>query len=96
MPVNGVERHALVSPDWLVSTRIDAGTQWRAAWEAVACHRSQLPNFDRLDGMSTEAKQHLWAINEYQRVFSTVNVTSGQEDDLFEGLRPAASLAEAA
>jgi LmbE family N-acetylglucosaminyl deacetylase len=89
MEVDGVERLPVVNPDWLVSTRIDAGEQWRSAWRAVASHRSQLPNFATLDGMTAEEKRHLWGTNEYLRVFSTVNVSAGVEDDLFAGLRPA-------
>jgi len=91
MDIDGVERLPVISPDWLLSTRIDAGDQWRTAWRAVACHRSQLPNFEHLDRMTPAAQRHLWGINEYQRVFSTVNVGIGLEDDLFAGLRPAAS-----
>ena len=82
----------MVTPDWLVSARIDAGQQWRAAWQAVASHRSQLPNFQILDGMTSEEKRHLWGTNEYLRVFSTVNVSAGVEQDLFAGLRPAAAV----
>jgi LmbE family N-acetylglucosaminyl deacetylase len=96
MDIDGVERLPVISPDWLVSTRIDAGDQWRTAWRAVACHRSQLPNFEHLKGMAPAAQRHLWGINEYQRVFSTVNVSAALEDDLFAGLRPDASLAAAA
>jgi LmbE family N-acetylglucosaminyl deacetylase len=91
MDIDGVERMLVTSPDWLVNTRIDAGDQWRTAWRAVTCHRSQLPNFEHLDGMPLAAQRRLWGINEYQRVFSTVNTGIGLEDDLFSGLRPAAS-----
>jgi len=97
MDVDGVERLPVVSPDWLVSTRIDAGDSWRAAWRAVEQHRSQLPNFPILEAMTADAKRHLWGTNEYLRVFSTVNVSAGVESDLFGGLRAAVpSLAVAA
>jgi LmbE family N-acetylglucosaminyl deacetylase len=91
MDIDGVERLPVVAPEWLISTRIDAGEQWRSAWRAVACHRSQLPNFERMDAMTQAAKRTLWSINEYQRVFSTVHVGVGQENDLFAGLRPASA-----
>jgi len=97
MLVDGVERLPVISPEWLIGARIDASEHWRTAWRAVACHRSQLPNFPKLASMSEEQKRTLWRSNEYQRVFSTVNGGLGFEDDLFAGLRPrAARLATAA
>ena len=92
MLIDGIERLPVISPDWLVSTRIDAGDDWRTAWAAVACHRSQLPNFAHLASMTPDEQRHLWGVNEYRRVFSTVNVGAAVEDDLFAGLRaPTAS-----
>lgn len=96
MDVDGVERRPVIAPEWLVSARIDAGQHWQAAWRAVACHRSQLPNYEHLASMSPEAHRDLWSTNEYQRVFSTVNVSAALEDDLFAGLRPDTSLQAAA
>jgi LmbE family N-acetylglucosaminyl deacetylase len=93
MQIDGDERLVQISPDWLVSTRIGAGDCWRTAWRAVKCHRSQLPNFEYLEAMSPEAKRRLWGVNEYQRVFSTVAVSVGLEDDLFSGLRPVVEMA---
>jgi len=87
MDVEGVERRPVLSPDWLIGARIDAGDQWRAAWQAVASHRSQLPNLQSLAAMPTEIKRQLWGVCEYQRVFSTVNVGAAVEEDLFAGLR---------
>ena len=96
MEVDGVERLPVVSPDWLIGARIDAGERWRTAWQAVMCHRSQLPNLQELAAMPTELKRQLWGTCEYQRVFSTVNVGAAVEDDLFAGLRPAAQFELAA
>ncbi|HYW87131.1 MAG TPA: PIG-L deacetylase family protein [Chloroflexota bacterium] len=97
MLVDGVERLPVISPEWLIGARIDATEHWRAAWRAVQCHRSQLPNFDTLASMSEPLKRRLWGSNEYQRVFSTVNGGFALEDDLFAGLRPrVATLATAA
>jgi LmbE family N-acetylglucosaminyl deacetylase len=95
MDIGGVERRPVISPDWLVSTEIDAGEHWRTAWQAVACHRSQLPMYTHLAGMSADAQRALWGTNQYRRVFSTVAVSAAREDDLFAGLR-ASSLAAAA
>jgi LmbE family N-acetylglucosaminyl deacetylase len=96
MDVDGVERRPVISPDWLIGARIDAGEQWRTAWEAVTCHRTQLPNLPQLVAMPTELKRQLWGICEYQRVFSMVNVGTAIEDDLFAGLRPTAQIELAA
>ena len=97
MVIDGVERMAVVSPDWLISARIDAGEHWRTAWRAVACHRSQLPNYEHLAAMSEGSQRALWGINEYIRAFSTVPTASGLETDLFDGLRETSTaLADAA
>jgi LmbE family N-acetylglucosaminyl deacetylase len=88
MLVDGTERRPVITPDWMVSARIDAGVHWRAAWQAAACHRTQIPNYDTLAGMTEVEQRHLWSTNEYLRVFSTVPVSPGREDDLFAGLRP--------
>jgi LmbE family N-acetylglucosaminyl deacetylase len=96
MLVDGVERLPVVAPDWLVSARIDAGEHWSAVWRAVACHRSQLPNYALLAGMSPDQQRALWGVTEYQRVFSTVPVGAAREDDLFAGLRAPAERAAVA
>jgi LmbE family N-acetylglucosaminyl deacetylase len=93
MLIDGIERLPVISPDWLVSARIDAGEHWTTAWRAVACHRSQLPNFAHLSSMTPSEQRHLWGVNEYRRVFSTVDVGVALEDDLFAGIRPATSVA---
>jgi LmbE family N-acetylglucosaminyl deacetylase len=85
--VDGTERLPVVLPDWLVRTRIDAGDHWRTAWQAVTCHRSQLPNFDQLAAQSDAAKRRLWGYWDYYRAYSTVNGGRSIEIDLFEGLR---------
>jgi LmbE family N-acetylglucosaminyl deacetylase len=90
MDIDGVERRPVISPDWLVSAEIDAGEQWRTAWQAVACHRSQLPTYAHLTSMTPEAQRALWGTNQYRRVFSTVSVSAAREDDLFAGLRESA------
>jgi LmbE family N-acetylglucosaminyl deacetylase len=97
MLIDGIERMPVVSPDWLISARIDAGERWRTAWRAVACHRSQLPNYEHLAAMSEASQRALWGTNEYIRAFSTVPTASGFETDLFDGLRETSTqLAEAA
>ena len=78
-----------------ISTEIDAREHWRTAWQAVACHRSQLPTYARMASMTPEAQRALWGTNQYRRVFSTVPVSAAREDDLFAGLRPRALAAAA-
>jgi LmbE family N-acetylglucosaminyl deacetylase len=95
MTVDGVERQFVIAPDWLVDAEIDAGEHWRTAWQAVACHRSQLPTYARLASMPLDAQRALWGTNQYRRVFSTVSVSAAREDDLFAGLRPRALTAAA-
>jgi LmbE family N-acetylglucosaminyl deacetylase len=87
MEVDGVTRFPQVTPDWLVGARIEAGAAWQRAWQAVASHRSQLPQFEMLAAMSESEKQALWGTNDYARVFSTVPTAAGMERDLFAGLR---------
>lgn len=87
MLIDGVERLPVVSPDWLIGARIDAGEHWRTAWRAVACHLSQLPNFAHLATMSETSQRALWGTNEYIRAFSIVPTATGLEADLFAGLR---------
>ncbi|HEY3062409.1 MAG TPA: PIG-L deacetylase family protein [Chloroflexota bacterium] len=87
MDVDGVLREPVVLPAWLVRTRIDAGEHWRTVWQAVACHRSQLPNFAHLAAQPEAEQRRLWGSTEYTRVFSTVSGAYGTEDDLFAGLR---------
>jgi LmbE family N-acetylglucosaminyl deacetylase len=91
MLVDGVERQLVITPPWQAATRIDAGEHWRVAWQAVACHRSQLPNYDLLTRLTPGQQHALWGINEYQCVYSTVPVTATTEDDLFAGLHPPAT-----
>ena len=90
--VDGVERRPVIAPDWLITTRIDAGEHWRRGWEAVRCHRSQLPNYEGLAALGEDQQRLLWGHNAYCRVFSTVS-GGRTETDLFDGLRaPAAEL----
>jgi len=98
MVIDGAERRPVISPDWLVSTCIDAGACWRTAWQAAACHRSQLPNYTDLASKPVDQQRRLWGINEYRRIYSTVPVGLAREDDLFAGLRASGTdrLAEAA
>ena len=87
MHVDGVERRAVSSPDWIFTARIATEGYWHTVREAVKCHRTQLPGYDALISLPDEKLRTLWGHNTFIRVFSTVNGGRKQEIDLFEGLR---------
>ena len=65
----------------------DAAETSDQVWQAVVCHRTQLPGYDTLQALPHEQKRALWSIQEYYRAFSLVNGGRQVEMDLFEGLR---------
>jgi LmbE family N-acetylglucosaminyl deacetylase len=87
MEIDGQERVASPLPDWAITTRIDAPQCWHRVWEAVRCHRSQLPAYKALLDMPEDWHQRMWSTNRYYRAFTTVNCGDGLEEDLFAGLR---------
>jgi LmbE family N-acetylglucosaminyl deacetylase len=87
MNVDGVERRGPGWPSWVITTTIDTTQYWEQAWQAVACHRSQLPGYQTLMSLPAEQHQLIWCTQEYYRVFSLVNGGRRVEQDLFEGLR---------
>lgn len=87
MEIDGIARTASAWPDWSITTHIDATAYWERVWQAVACHRSQLPNYDHLAQLTPAEHQQLWGNQSFYRVFSLVNGGRQREHDLFEGLR---------
>jgi LmbE family N-acetylglucosaminyl deacetylase len=87
MPIDGVERRAAGWPDWSITTRIDTADYWRQVWQAVSCHRTQLPGYQALANLPEQDHQNLWGVQMFYRVFSLVNGGRALEDDLFAGLR---------
>jgi LmbE family N-acetylglucosaminyl deacetylase len=87
MTVDGVERSGLGWPEWMVTTRIDAADYWPTVWEAVRCHRTQLPGYDALTRLTEAQHRRLWGSQGFSRVFSLVNGGRSAETDLFAGLR---------
>ena len=85
--VDGVEREAVVWPDWAVTTVIDTREHGETVWKAVTCHESQIAGYERLRHISPEAHEELWSRQHFYRAFSTVNGGRRRETDLFEGLR---------
>ncbi len=86
MHIDGVERRPTTWPPWAVTTRIDTAAYWRTVWQAVSCHRSQLPGYSKLEGVSEEQHQVLWGSRTFYRALSLVNGGRKIETDLFEGL----------
>lgn len=87
MHIDGVERRGIGWPDWAVTTRIDTTHHWRNVWEAIACHKTQLPGYEVLKTLPESRQRELWSLQAFYRVFSLVNGGRQRETDLFEGLR---------
>jgi LmbE family N-acetylglucosaminyl deacetylase len=87
MTIDGVGRRPVPWQEWAITTRLDTAAHWPEVWQAVACHRSQLPGYQRLKDLSPEQHQALWGNQGFYRVFSTVNGGRTIEYDLFAGLR---------
>ncbi len=90
MRIEGVERRAVPWPHWAISTWIDTSACWERVWEAIRCHRSQLPGYEKLLNLPAEYHQALWGRPTFHRVYSLVPAPD-REDDLFAGLRDEAS-----
>jgi LmbE family N-acetylglucosaminyl deacetylase len=87
-PVDGQTRGEVAWKDWMVTTRIDVSTAWRAGWEAILCHQSQLPSIAPLVELPEESIRKIITLQgAFYRVFSLVNGGRKLETDLFEGLR---------
>lgn len=86
MNIDGVERRAVTWPPWTISTWIDTSAHWEDVWEAIRCHRSQLPGYQRLLDLPDEYHETLWGKQTFHRLYSLVP-TGEREDDLFAGLR---------
>lgn len=96
MHVDGTERRMTPWPDWSLSAVLDTTAYAQQVWEAVACHRSQLPNYGVLEHLPEEHHAAMWGSQEFYRALSLVNGGRAVERDLFEGLRaPAAALTPA-
>lgn len=59
MEIDGQLRTTRGWPGWAITTHIDATAYWRQAWQAVACHRSQLPEYERLAALPDELHARL-------------------------------------
>ena len=87
MTVDGTERQGVTWPEWAVTTRMDTSVYWKQVWDAVRCHRSQLPGYDKLMNLSPAQQQALFSTESYYRAFSLVNGGRRTETDLFTDIR---------
>lgn len=87
MEVDGFMRIANGWKEWAITSWIDGDAYWEQAWQAIACHRSQLADFELWEGAAKEYHRLLIGLRPYYRVFSLVNGGRQIEDDLFDGLR---------
>ena len=87
MRIDGCERRAVGWEPWAITTDLDTGAYSSQIWQAVACHRSQLPATKTLAVLAEDQGQNLWCTETYYRSFSLVNGGRKLEDDLFAGLR---------
>jgi LmbE family N-acetylglucosaminyl deacetylase len=88
MVFDGVERRLVGWPAWAVTTRLETEAYWATAWQAVACHQSQLKDGYEVLGALPEAQhKQLWHQEEFYRAYSLVNGSRQVETDLFAGLR---------
>lgn len=86
MPVDSVERRFTTWPEWAVTTEIDSSAYGEQVWQAVLCHRSQIPPYRTLKTLPHEIQGRVWAKQTYYRALSLVNGGRELEDDLFAGL----------
>lgn len=87
MLIDGIERRFVGWDEWAITTWINVEKYWRTVWQAILCHRTQLPAAEELRKISEEQLTLLWKQQWYYRVFSLVNGGRKPENDLFEGLR---------
>lgn len=84
MTIDDIKRKAVGWPEWAITTRIDIVPYWNTVWNAVCCHRTQLPNLDELKSVYDE--KPMWKSETYYRVFSMINSGRAVETDIFAGL----------
>ncbi len=87
MEIDGVTRKHIGWPDWEITTRIDAKPFIQTVYQAVHCHKSQLPGYGPLGESTAREMSRFFGKGDFYRVFSLVNAGRKVETDLFEGLR---------
>ncbi len=87
-PVDDQVRGEAPWKEWMITTRVDVSAHWKTAWEAILCHKSQLPSLAPLLELPEEEIRNLLNLQgTFYRGMSLVNGGRKAETDLFEGLR---------
>jgi LmbE family N-acetylglucosaminyl deacetylase len=86
MMIDGAKRRLSSWPSWAITTRLDTSAYWSQVWQAISCHRSQLPSYQVFEQLPAEFHQNLWGTQTYYRAFSFANGGRKIEDDLFSGI----------
>lgn len=87
MQVHGQVREPQPWIAWAVTTELDATAYWDEVWDAITCHRTQLPGFEKLQELPDEDRKYLFGTQTLYRTYSLADGGSGVERDLFAGLR---------
>jgi len=87
MTVDSQDRRIVSWPDWAITTQIETTVYVSQIWEAIACHRTQLPSYEAMMQLPAAQRQRLFTQQGFYRVFSLVNGGREIERDLFAGLR---------
>ncbi len=87
MEIDGVERRPVLWKDWSITTRVDCSAHSDTVLDAIAFHRSQIPNYDEMRRNHEAALRQVWATQSLYRAYSLVNGGRTIETDMFEGLR---------
>lgn len=85
--VDDEARHAVLWPDWAVTSVVDTSAYRDTIWTAVRCHQSQVSGYSRLKSLPESLRDSLWETQSFYRVFSLVNGGRERETDLLAGLR---------
>jgi LmbE family N-acetylglucosaminyl deacetylase len=86
MPVDSMERRFTTWPEWAVTTKVDVSAYRKQVWQAIMCHRSQLPTALTTNTLPDHMHTSLWKTQTYYRAMSMVNGGREMESELFDGL----------
>lgn len=87
MEIDGVERRPVLWKDWSITTRVDCSAHIDTVLDAIAFHRSQIPNYDEMRQNHEPTLRQVWATQSLYRAYSLVNGGRTVENDIFDGVR---------
>lgn len=86
MTIDGIERRAAPWEEWSVTHRLDTRDYAPQVWQAVRTHRSQLPGYESLMALSTQAQDAIFGTQTFYRAYSFVSGGRQQETELLPDL----------